>query len=49
LTKSQIAAAVAEAVGITKKQGVATIEAIVAWRIRTPRTPLHPGLGKIGW
>jgi len=40
LTKSQIAAAVAEAVGITKKQGVATIEAIVALAYKNARTPL---------
>jgi DNA-binding protein HU-beta len=48
LTKSQIAAAVAEAVGITKKQGVATIEAIVALAYKNAKNSFTiPGLGKI--
>ena len=49
LSKSQIAAAIAEKVGITKKQAVADPRrASRSWPTRTPRTPSRcPGLGKL--
>lgn len=48
LTKSQITAAVAEQVGITKKQAVQTIEALVALAYKNAKNSFTiPGLGKI--
>ena len=48
LTKSQIAASVAETVGLTKKQAVQTIEALVALAYKNAKNSFTiPGLGKI--
>ena len=48
LTKSQIAASVAETVGLTKKQALQTIEAIVALAYKNAKNSFTiPGLGKI--
>ena len=48
LTKSQIAASVAETVGLTKKQALQTIEALVALAYKNARNSFTiPGLGKI--
>ncbi|MGN6553690.1 MAG: HU family DNA-binding protein [Verrucomicrobiota bacterium] len=48
LTKSQIAASVAETVGLTKKQATETIEAIVALAYKNAKnTFTFPGLGKL--
>jgi DNA-binding protein HU-beta len=47
-TKSQIAASVAETVGITKKQAVETIEALVALAYKIAKNKFTlPGLGKL--
>ena len=48
LSKSQIAAAVAEKVGITKKQAVETLEALVDLAYKNAKNSFTiPGLGKI--
>ena len=48
LTKSQIATAVAEKVGITKKQAVQTLEALVELAYKNAKNSFTlPGLGKI--
>jgi DNA-binding protein HU-beta len=48
LTKSQIVASVAETVGITKKQAVQTLEALVALAYKNAKNSFTiPGLGKI--
>jgi DNA-binding protein HU-beta len=48
LTKSQIAASVAETVGLTKKQAVETIEALVALAYKNAKNSFTiPGLGKL--
>lgn len=48
LTKSQIAASVAESVGISKKQAVQTIEALVALAYKNAKNSFTvPGLGKL--
>jgi DNA-binding protein HU-beta len=48
LTKSQIAASVAETVGLTKKQATETIEAIVALAYKNAKNTFTlPGLGKL--
>jgi DNA-binding protein HU-beta len=48
LTKSQIAASLAEAVGLTKKQAVQSIEALVALAYKNAKNSFTiPGLGKI--
>jgi len=48
LTKSQIAASVAETVGLTKKQAVQTIEAFVALAYKNAKSSFTiPGLGKL--
>lgn len=48
LTKSQIAASLAETVGITKKQAVQTIEALVALAYKNAKNSFTiPGLGKL--
>jgi DNA-binding protein HU-beta len=48
LTKSQITASVAETVGLTKKQAVQTIEALVALAYKNAKNSFTiPGLGKI--
>jgi DNA-binding protein HU-beta len=48
LTKSQIAASVAETVGLTKKQAVQTIEALVALAYKNAKNSFTiPGLGKV--
>jgi DNA-binding protein HU-beta len=48
LTKSQIVASVAETVGISKKQAVQTIEALVALAYKNAKNSFTiPGLGKI--
>jgi DNA-binding protein HU-beta len=48
LTKSQIAASVAETVGLTKKQAVQTIEALVALAYKNAKNSFTiPGLGKL--
>ena len=48
LTKSQIAASIAESVGITKKQAVQTVEALVALAYKNAKNSFTiPGLGKI--
>jgi DNA-binding protein HU-beta len=48
LTKSQIAASLAETVGITKKQAVQTLEAIVALAYKNAKNSFTiPGLGKL--
>ena len=48
LTKSQIIASVAETVGITKKQAVTVLEAIVALAYKNAKNSFTlPGLGKL--
>jgi DNA-binding protein HU-beta len=48
LTKSQITASLAEAVGITKKQATQTLEAIVALAYKNAKNTFTlPGLGKL--
>ncbi len=48
LTKSQIAASLADTVGITKKQAVAGIEALVALAYKNAKNSFTiPGLGKL--
>ena len=48
LSKSQIAATVADEVGITKKQAVQTIEALVALAYKNAKNSFTiPGLGKL--
>ena len=48
LTKSQIAASLAETVGLTKKQAVQSIEALVALAYKNAKNSFTiPGLGKI--
>jgi DNA-binding protein HU-beta len=48
LSKSQIAASLAETVGLTKKQAVQTIEALVALAYKNARNSFTiPGLGKV--
>ena len=48
LTKSQTVAAVAETVGITKKQAAETIEALVALAYKSAKNSFTiPGLGKL--
>ncbi|MGO8677533.1 MAG: HU family DNA-binding protein [Limisphaerales bacterium] len=48
LTKSQIAASVAETVGITKKQATETLEALAALAYKGARNKFTiPGLGKL--
>ena len=48
LTKSEIAASLAETVGITKKQAVQTLEAIVALAYKNAKNSFTiPGLGKL--
>jgi DNA-binding protein HU-beta len=48
LSKSQIVASLAETVGLTKKQAVQTMEALVALAYRNAKNSFTiPGLGKI--
>jgi DNA-binding protein HU-beta len=48
LTKSQIATSLAETVGLTKKQAVQTLEALVALAYKNAKNSFTiPGLGKI--
>jgi DNA-binding protein HU-beta len=48
LTKSQIAASVAETVGITKKQAVQTMDALVTLAYKNAKNTFTlPGLGKL--
>jgi len=48
LTKSQIAASLAETVGVTKKQGVQALEALVALAYKNAKNSFTiPGLGKL--
>jgi DNA-binding protein HU-beta len=48
LSKSQIAASIAETVGLTKKQAVQSIEALVALAYKNAKNSFTiPGLGKI--
>jgi DNA-binding protein HU-beta len=48
LTKSQIAASLAETVGITKKQAVQCLEAVVAMAYKNAKNTFTlPGLGKL--
>ena len=48
LSKSQIAASLAETVGLTKKQAVETMEALVALAYKNAKNSFTiPGLGKI--
>ena len=48
LTKSQIIASLAETVGLTKKQAVQTMEALVALAYKNAKNSFTiPGLGKI--
>ena len=48
LTKSQIAASVAETVGLTKTQAVQTLEALVALAYKNAKNSFTlPGLGKL--
>jgi DNA-binding protein HU-beta len=48
LSKSQIAASIAETVGLTKKQAVQTLEALVALAYKNAKNSFTiPGLGKI--
>ena len=48
LTKSQVIAGVAEAVGLTKKQSAAAIEALVAMAYKGAKNAFTvPGLGKL--
>jgi DNA-binding protein HU-beta len=48
LSKSQIVASLAEAVGLTKKQAVQTLEALMALAYKNAKNSFTiPGLGKI--
>ncbi len=48
LSKSQIAASIAESVGITKKQAVQTMEALVSLAYKNAKNSFTvPGLGKL--
>ncbi|MGO9204293.1 MAG: HU family DNA-binding protein [Limisphaerales bacterium] len=48
LSKSQIAASLAETVGLTKKQGVEALEALVALAYKNAKNSFTiPGLGKL--
>ncbi len=48
LTKSQIVTSIAETVGLTKKQAVQSIEALVTLAYRNAKTSfIIPGLGKL--
>ena len=48
LTKAQIATSVAETIGLTKKQAVAVIEALVALAYKNAKNTFTlPGLGKL--
>ena len=48
LTKSQVAAAIAETVGLTKKQAVETLEAIANLAYKNAKNTFTlPGLGKL--
>jgi DNA-binding protein HU-beta len=48
LTKSQVVSAVAETVGLTKKQSAATIEALVNLAYKNAKNSFTiPGLGKL--
>jgi DNA-binding protein HU-beta len=48
LTKSQVVASIAETVGISKKQAVQTIEALVALAYKNAKNSFTlPGLGKL--
>ena len=48
LTKSQIVASLAESVGLTKKQAVQTLEALVALAYKNAKNSFTiPGLGKM--
>lgn len=48
LTKSQIAAEVAEKIGITKKQGVQTLELLAALSYKQAKNTFTlPGIGKL--
>jgi DNA-binding protein HU-beta len=48
LSKSQIAASLAETVGLTKKQGVESLEALVALAYKNAKNSFTiPGLGKL--
>jgi DNA-binding protein HU-beta len=48
LTKSQIAASIAETVGITKKQAVLTVQALVDLAYKNAKNTFTlPGLGKL--
>jgi len=48
LSKSQIASSLAETVGLTKKQAVQTLEALVALAYKNAKNSFTiPGLGKI--
>jgi DNA-binding protein HU-beta len=48
LTKSQIAASIADSVGITKKQAVQTVEALVQLAYKNAKNSFTlPGLGKL--
>jgi DNA-binding protein HU-beta len=48
LTKSQITASIADTVGLTKKQAVQTIEALVALAYKNAKNSFTiPGLGKL--
>ena len=48
LTKSQIATSLAETVGVTKRQAVATLEAVVALAYKHAKNSFTiPGLGKL--
>lgn len=48
LSKSQIAASIAETVGLTKKQAVETMEALVGLAYKNAKNSFTiPGLGKI--
>ena len=48
LSKSQIAASLAETVGLTKKQAVQTLEALVALAYKNAKNSFTiPGLGRI--
>ena len=48
LSKSQIASALAESVGLTKKQAVQTMEALVALAYKNAKNSFTiPGLGKL--
>ena len=48
LTKSQIAASLADSVGITKKQAIQTVEALVQLAYKNAKNSFTvPGLGKL--